>query len=183
MPKKPPSDRPRAKGGPPVFKPRTEVRRVPPPPRKKCETNPKRIARRRRASTYITPRFHRRGTTTPQKCETNPICPYPSLAHDPITQNEPNSSRGGPVADQKMRNEPNLDINSHKSLRHKHLGRSACGHLATAIVISSGIDMAQHAGYDSQRWYARGDIMRVQEIPVQACLMPRFHTLISYQSY
>ncbi len=51
------------------------------PTTRKRETNPKRIiARRRRASTYITPRFHRRGTPacpdqwpTPKKYETNPI--------------------------------------------------------------------------------------------------------------
>ena len=68
-------------------------------------------------STYITPRFHRRGTPPcpdqspnpknakrtqfpappascplfhAQKCETNPIYPCPSLAHDPNMRNEPN---------------------------------------------------------------------------------------------
>ena len=39
-----------------------------------CKTNPKRNARRRRASTYITPRFHRRGTppTTPPTANSQP---------------------------------------------------------------------------------------------------------------
>ena len=70
---------------------------------------------------YLTPVFQPGSSHTPitqnepnlscwraQLCETNPICPYPSLAHDPNMRNEPNSSCGGPVADQKMRNEPNF---------------------------------------------------------------------------
>ncbi len=60
-----------------------------------CETNPKRkIARRRRASTYITPRFHRRGT---------PACPYPSPKSKKYQTNPIPPSR----PTQKMRNEPN----------------------------------------------------------------------------
>ncbi len=107
-----PSDRTHAKGVPQYHLAPCTRRGFTP---KKRETNPKSNARRRRASTYITPRFHRRGTPpdpdqspAPQKCKTNPIPPRPTTKKrktNPICRS---AAIRPPKPPRIMQNEPNF---------------------------------------------------------------------------
>ncbi len=165
MPNQPPSDRTRAKAGPPVFN-RSLSRSIgslsaaDPPATQKNETNPichpnhpkirnehnlaPRHPRIRETNPIFAHSRHRPGFPTPkicettpnverseirpwrtkqtqsttpppshrppraQLCETNPIYRPTTRPPHPNARNEPNFSRGGPVEDQEIRNEPNL---------------------------------------------------------------------------
>ena len=96
MPNKPPSDRMRAKGGPPSpeFCPGAPELTSGFSPNMQNEPN-------------LIPANRQKPTANSYFYETNPIYPYPSLAHNPKMQNEPNFRPDPPSADPKMRNEPN----------------------------------------------------------------------------
>ena len=66
---------------------------------------------------------HTQHLAAPYFCETNPIYAYHSLAHDPNMRNEPNLPHAHSIRRPLfMRNEPNPNRISHKSLQRNRLG-------------------------------------------------------------
>ncbi len=139
MPNQPPSDRTRAKGGPPSpefwiltsgFSPIMRNEPNLPPCRPSQDQKTRNEPNFRCSEQILTTNDWRLKTafneTNPissppraycllphaQKCETNPISAPNQPAHHPYMRNEPNLHRDGLVEDQKMRNKPNSRIPS-----------------------------------------------------------------------